>query len=47
MQQVQDATVPFVHLPGCKVVRVDQHPWYELANLLTHLPTSNLRKDLQ
>lgn len=46
MQQVHDATVPFVHEPSCKALKDDQHPWYELANLLAHLPPSNHRKDL-
>jgi len=47
MQQVKDATERFLHLPGCKAIRSDQHPWHELANLLTHIPPLSTSKSFK
>lgn len=43
MQQVKDATEPFIGQLGCKAVRDDQHPWHELDALLGNIPPLSAR----
>ncbi len=39
IQQVADASNPFMHLESCPAIKTDRNPWQELVALMSQIPS--------